>query len=132
MIIKKKPKTFSEYALEISYGQLEAIKNALALDHSDPISDELYAELEWYLANIPGPGEDEADLKKAEEAAASHLDEPEAGGASQASADARIPKPEGARSHAGAAEPPSAEPEEAPPADADTELDRRLPPPPSE
>lgn len=73
MKIKKIKATYNDYDVELSFGQLLAIKNALATDHSDPLSDELYAELEWYLSNIPGPGESEEDLKKAEEAGESGL-----------------------------------------------------------
>lgn len=74
MIIKKKKGTYNDYDCQLSFGQLQAIKDALARDHADPLSDELYAELEWYLQNVPGPGEDEQDIKAAEEAGATGLD----------------------------------------------------------
>ena len=64
MKIKKVKDTFNTLALEISYGQLVAIRNALEKDHADPLSDECYAEIEWYLQNtVPLPGEEEEDLK---------------------------------------------------------------------
>lgn len=75
MKVKKIKDTYNDYQVEMSFGQLQAIKNALANDHSDPLSDELYAELEWYLQNVPGPGESEDDLKAAEEAGKSGLDQ---------------------------------------------------------
>ena len=44
-------------------GQIEAIRNALEKDHADPISDELLAIMSYYLDKVPGPGEEEEDLK---------------------------------------------------------------------
>lgn len=80
----------------MSFGQLVAIKNALAKDHSDPLADELYSELEWYLANVPGPGESNDDLKKAEEAADTGLASPEAADdPRKASVDDLLPDPAG-------------------------------------
>jgi hypothetical protein len=61
--------SFNDYKVEMSYGQLVAIRNALEKDHSDPLSDELYAELNYYLQNVPGPGES-SDAFKAERDAA--------------------------------------------------------------
>lgn len=55
--------SFNDYQVELSYGQLVAIRNALEKDHSDPLSDELYAELNYYLQNIPGPGESSDEFK---------------------------------------------------------------------
>lgn len=75
MRIKKLPDSFNEYRVEMSWGQMETIKNALATDHSDPIADELYAELTWFFQNLPGPGESEDDLKAAEEAGKTGLDQ---------------------------------------------------------
>ena len=80
MKIKKIKDTYNDYQCELSFGQLMAIKNALASDHSDPLADELFAELNWYLDNIPGPGESEDDLKREEEAGASGMASPEAEG----------------------------------------------------
>lgn len=55
--------TFNDYQVELSFGQLVAIRNALEKDHADPLSDEAYAELNYYLQNIPGPGEDSGEFK---------------------------------------------------------------------
>ena len=70
MLIKKESAggvpSFNDYSLQqISWGQLKAIKDALEKDHSDPISDEIFAEIQYYLQNVPGPGVD-PDQWKAE------------------------------------------------------------------
>jgi hypothetical protein len=62
MKLKKLKDTYNDYQMEISYGQLMAIKNALATDHSEVLSDELYSEINWYLQNVPGPGESEEEF----------------------------------------------------------------------
>ena len=61
--------SFNDYQVELSYGQLVAMRNALEKDHSDPLSDELYAELNYYLQNIPGPGENSDEFKAQRDAA---------------------------------------------------------------
>ena len=61
--------------MEISWGELTAIRDALATDHASPICDELHAALNFYFQNLPGPGESEEDLKAAEEAEKSGLDQ---------------------------------------------------------
>jgi hypothetical protein len=68
MVIKKKKETFNDYSVEMSWGQLNAIYRALEKDHADPLADELFAELGWYLENVPGPGEDEEAYKEAKDA----------------------------------------------------------------
>ncbi len=68
MVIKKKKDTFNDYSVELSWGQLNAIHRALEQEHADPLADELFAELGWYLQNVPGPGEDEEEYKAAKEA----------------------------------------------------------------
>ena len=55
--------TFNDYDVSLSYGQLVAIRNALEAKHDDPLSDELYAEINYYLQNIPGPGESSDEFK---------------------------------------------------------------------
>jgi hypothetical protein len=67
MVIKKKAKTFNDYDVQLSWGQLEVIAAALERDHSDPIADELHAELHWYMERVPGPGEEEEDAKAREQ-----------------------------------------------------------------
>lgn len=68
--IKKKSGTYNTYTWTLSYGQMEAIKNALEKDHSNPIADEMLAMLAYYIPNVPGPGEEEEDVKAREERAA--------------------------------------------------------------
>jgi hypothetical protein len=68
MKIQKIKETFNDYKVELSWGQLNAIFRALEQDHADPLADELYAELGWYLENVPGPGEDEEEYKEAKDA----------------------------------------------------------------
>lgn len=68
MMIKKKKDSFNDYSVELSWGQLNAIYQALEQDHADPLADELFAELGWYLQNVPGPGEDEEEYKEARQA----------------------------------------------------------------
>lgn len=67
MRISKINNTFNDYRVEMSFGQLKAIQSALSNDHSDPMSDEMYAEISYYLENVPGPGEDKEDFDKREE-----------------------------------------------------------------
>ena len=67
--------SFNDYGVEMSYGQLVAIRNALEKDHSDPLSDELYAELNYYLQNVPGPGESSDEFKAERDAAKKTKDE---------------------------------------------------------
>ena len=73
--------SYNDYDVEMSYGQLQAIYRALERDHSDPLADELYAELGYYLQNVPGPGESEEEYKEGVQAQkeASGLAEPEMG-----------------------------------------------------
>jgi len=67
MRIKKISDTFNDYRVEMSFGQLKSIRDALEEFHADPILDELYNEITWYLQNIPGPGEDEEEFKAREQ-----------------------------------------------------------------
>jgi len=67
MKVDKIKGTYNDYKVEMSFGQLQAMKSALERDHADPVSDELYAELCWYLDHIPGPGEEKEDLKARDE-----------------------------------------------------------------
>jgi hypothetical protein len=67
--------SFNDYTVELSYGQLVAMRNALEKDHSDPLSDELYAELNYYLQNIPGPGENSDEFKQQRDGAKKTQDE---------------------------------------------------------
>jgi hypothetical protein len=67
--------SFNDYQLEVSYGQLIAMRNALEKDHSDPLSDEIFAELNYYLQNVPGPGESSDEFKAERDAAKKTKDE---------------------------------------------------------
>lgn len=68
MEIKKKSGTYNVYSLTVSWGQLEAIRDALALNHADPLADELFEELSWWLAGqVPLPGEDKSEKEKSDE-----------------------------------------------------------------
>lgn len=98
--------SFNDYQVELSYGQLVAIRNALEQSHADPLSDELLAELKYYLQNVPGPGEN-SDQFKAER-------------------DAATKGPEEAGVEVGAEEPGG------PPSDTELEAGAALPPPPEE
>jgi hypothetical protein len=64
----KGQETFNDYELELSWGQLQAIYRALEHDHADPLADELFAELGYYLQNVPGPGESDEEYKEARDA----------------------------------------------------------------
>lgn len=61
--------TYNTYKMEISYGQLEAVRSALEKDHADPVSDELLQIMSYYMDKLPGPGEEEEDIKARDEAA---------------------------------------------------------------
>jgi hypothetical protein len=68
--VKKKAKTYNTYTLQLSMGQIEAIHSALEKDHANPIADELLALFGYYLKTVPGPGEEEEDVKAQDEQAA--------------------------------------------------------------
>lgn len=69
MQLKKVKDSYNDYTLEISFGQLSAIRASLEQVSGDPVADELLAELDWYLENVPGPGQTEEDFKAAREGA---------------------------------------------------------------
>jgi len=69
MKLEKIKKTFNDYKLELSWGQVEAIAAALQANHSDPLADELNAEWQWYMQRVPGPGEDEEEIEAQQKAA---------------------------------------------------------------
>ena len=77
MVIKKQKGTYNNYDLEVSWGQLQIFADALERDHSDPVSDETLAEVQWYMAHIPGPGEEEEEVKAREEGAMGAGGQPE-------------------------------------------------------
>ena len=70
MNIKKVKNTYNEYNAEgLSYGQLEAVRDALAQNHATVVGDEFYAEWSWYCDKLPMPGEDEEEIKAEQKAA---------------------------------------------------------------
>jgi len=106
MKLEKIKKTYNDYKLELSWGQVEAIAAALANNHSDPLSDELYAEWQWYMERVPGPGEDEEEIEAQQKAA-------EGGGAE--GEDLPIPMPPGSEAGTppdGTGKPPTMPPDD--------------------
>lgn len=116
MKLEKIKKTYNDYKLELSWGQVEAIAAALANNHSDPLSDELYAEWQWYMERVPGPGEDEEEIEAQQKAAE--------GGAMEGE-DLPIPMPPGSEAGtppAGTGKQPTLPPDEDGPTDAAIKL----------
>lgn len=66
MRIKKIDDSFGDYKLEISYGQLIAIRDALTAAHAEPMADEILQEISFYLENVPGPGESKEEFEARE------------------------------------------------------------------
>ena len=91
MKLDKVKKSFNDYDLELSWGQLEVILAALERDHSEPVADEMLAELQWYMERVPGPGEEEEEVKAREEQG---MAVPGEGGAEEAEgAEGMVPAP---------------------------------------
>jgi hypothetical protein len=68
--ITKAKKSYNDYNVEgLSFGQLEAIRDALGQNHHEVLLDELYSEWCWYCDKLPSPGEDEDELKEKQEQA---------------------------------------------------------------
>lgn len=88
MKLEKIKKTYNDYKLELSWGQVEAIAAALEANHADPLADELFAEWKWYMERVPGPGEDEEAWEAQQKAA-------EGGGVPGEEGDVPIPMPPG-------------------------------------
>jgi len=61
MDIKKKNESFNTYTITLSFGEMQAIYTALAKGHADPIADEMFMGLKYYMERLPGPGEDEPE-----------------------------------------------------------------------
>lgn len=124
MKLEKIKKTYNDYKLELSWGQLEAIVNALAQNHSDPLADELYAEWKWYMDRVPGPGEDEEEIEAQQKAAEGDIGD----------GDVPIPMPPGSEAGTapdGTGKEPTLPPDEDGPTDAAIKLgaDPNGPPP---
>lgn len=72
--IKKSPGTYNTYKLELSWGQIEAIRQALTKDRDNALSDELLAMLDFYQEELPGPGETDDDIKQRQDVTKSASD----------------------------------------------------------
>jgi hypothetical protein len=93
--IKKKKGTFNDYDVQLSWGQLNAAYRALERFHADPLADEMFAELGWYLENVPGPGEDEDEYKAAKDAEKQAVEQGAEGGGEGAAPGELVGEPVG-------------------------------------
>lgn len=66
--IAKAKGTYNTYKLELSYGQMECIVQALQARHDDAIADELLAMFNYYMHELPGPGEEEEEVEARKDA----------------------------------------------------------------
>lgn len=66
MRITKIKDTYNDYRLEISWAQLQVFAQALEQSHDNVVGDEVHAELQYYLSHLPGPGEDEEEIRAKE------------------------------------------------------------------
>ena len=60
MKLKKVANLFDTYSAELSYGELLAIRDALAKDHCGPLCDELNASIQFFVDRLPGPGDEDS------------------------------------------------------------------------
>ena len=67
MEIKKKGASFNTYTVTLSFGEMQAIYSSLAKSHADPIADEMFMGLKYYMERLPGPGEEEEKGEEGEE-----------------------------------------------------------------
>lgn len=56
--------SYDLYRLEVSFAELGALRSKLAGEETGVISDELLQALDWYVTNLPKPGEDPKAKKK--------------------------------------------------------------------
>ncbi len=94
MKLEKIKKTYNDYKLELSWGQVEAIAAALEANHANAVGDELYAEWKWYMERVPGPGEDE-DAWEAQQKALEGGGEAGGEGGAGGEGDMPVPMPPG-------------------------------------
>jgi hypothetical protein len=59
MHITKVHGSYDDYKVELSWSELKAIEGALSANHTGVQADETYARLQFYMARLPGPGEEE-------------------------------------------------------------------------
>ena len=72
MKITKKKGSFDDYTLEVSYGELGEIRDALSKAHNNAIADELYRGILWSMERVPRPGEEEDGEKETDLTKAHH------------------------------------------------------------
>lgn len=65
MKISKVADSYDTYKLEVSFGELSHMSAALQSE-TNPVADEIRKAIDFYMASIPGPGEDKEDLKARE------------------------------------------------------------------
>ena len=69
MKLDKVAETYNTYKMEVSFGELTALLNALEDTRSpDPVADEMKAAISFYLERVPGPGEDKDEFKEKKKA----------------------------------------------------------------
>jgi len=59
MHITKVHDSYDDYKMELSWSELKSIEGALSANHAGVQADEAYARLKFYMARLPGPGEEE-------------------------------------------------------------------------
>jgi hypothetical protein len=110
--ITKTKTSWNSYKTEFSYAQILAIHKALEKHHADAVSDELFEGFTYYVGRLPKPGEDEKNPNMDKDNAEAAITPP----------DINVPGE------------PKASPMAKPnvPAKDDIDVDRDLPPPPSD
>lgn len=68
--LSKLKNSYNTYKLELSYGQMECIVQALQAKHDDSLADELLAMFNYYMHELPGPGEEEDEVEAKKDAVA--------------------------------------------------------------
>lgn len=58
MHITKVPNSYDDYKVELSWSELKAVESALSKNHAGVVADETFARMQYYMARIPGPGEE--------------------------------------------------------------------------
>lgn len=64
MKIDKVNNSFNTYKIELSFTEMMALYKGLAKSHADPVADEVFRGLQYYLDRVPGPGEDKEEKTK--------------------------------------------------------------------
>lgn len=126
--ITKAANTYNTYRLELSMGQLESIRDSLEKDHANPIADELLAMFDYYLAKVPGPGEEKEDVSTREQAAGAAAEAHDEAAGEDAD-ESPIPLPPGEKTKHDYPAPGEAEETPAEESSAEEEVERRLPAP---